>query len=96
MKRGFAVSEEWAYSDRDSGEPRSLDVLAASERGFDLSAQVVPSIVLMIECKRSEHPYIFFRMVTSPDTLWFPYIFGLPHGGVSLKESKDPRGTKSS
>jgi len=29
-------------------------------------------------------------MVTSPDTVWFPSIFGLPHGGVSLKESKDP------
>lgn len=90
VKRGFAVSEEWAYSDRGTGEPRSLDVLAASERRFDLRAQVVPSIVLMIECKKSAHPYIFFGMVTSPDVLWFPSIFGLPHGGVSLKESKNP------
>ncbi len=90
VKRGFAVTEEWGYSDRDSGEPRSLDVLAASEHRFDLRAEVIPGIVIMIECKRSEHPYIFFRMVTSPDLLWFPSIFGLPHGGVSLKESKNP------
>jgi hypothetical protein len=90
VKRGYSVTEEWGYADRDSGEPRSLDVLASSEGRFDLRAEVVPSIVLMIECKKSEHPFIFFRMVTRPDMPWFPSIFGLPHQGVSLKESKNP------
>jgi hypothetical protein len=45
----------------------------------------------MFECKKSEHPYIFFRMMTRPDMLWFPSVYGLPHGGVSLKESKNPQ-----
>jgi hypothetical protein len=47
----------------------------------------------MIECKRSEHPYIFFRMVTRSEMLWFPSVYGLPHLGVSLREgnsSKNP------
>ncbi len=93
VKRGFNVTEEWGYSDRDSGDTRSLDVLASSEGRFDLRAEVIPGIVLMIECKKSEHPYIFFRMVTRPDMLWFPSVFGLPYGGVSLWEknsSKNP------
>ncbi len=92
-KRGFYVTEEWGYSDRDSGDTRSLDVLASSDLIFDRRATVVPGLVVMIECKRSEHPYIFFRMVTQPDMFWFPSVFGLPHGGVSLREknpSKNP------
>jgi hypothetical protein len=91
VRHQFKVTEEWGYSDRDSGEPRSLDVLASSDERFDLRAEVVPGIVIMVECKKSEHPYIFFRMVTRPDMLWFPPVFGLPHGGVSLRE-KDSSG----
>jgi hypothetical protein len=86
VKRGFNVTEEWGYSDRDSGEPRSLDVLASSDQRFDRTAEVVPGIVVMIECKRSEHPYIFFRMVTRPHMEWFPSVYGLPHFGASLRE----------
>jgi hypothetical protein len=88
VKHHFNVSEEWGYSDRDSGEPRSLDVLASSDQPSDGRAEVVPGIVIMIECKKSEHPYIFFKMVTRPDMAWFPSVFGLPHSGVSLREKK--------
>jgi len=86
VKRGYNVTEEWGYSDPDSGEPRSLDVLASADQRFDLRAEITPGVVIMIECKKSEHPYIFFRMVTRPDMFWFPFIFGLPFGGVSLRE----------
>ncbi len=93
VKRGFDVTEEWGYSDRDTGEPRTLDVIASLDQRFDLRAPVRPGILLMIECKKSDHPYIFFRAVTDPDMGWFPAIFGLPHSGVSLREkspSKNP------
>jgi hypothetical protein len=43
VKGGFNVTEEWGYTDRDSGEPRSLDVLASSDQGFDARMQVVPA-----------------------------------------------------
>jgi hypothetical protein len=41
-KRGFYVTEEWGYSDRDSSEARSLDVLATSDLILDRMATVVP------------------------------------------------------
>jgi hypothetical protein len=88
-KSGFHVTEEWGYSDRESGSTRPLDVLAVSNLRLDQRATVVPGLVLMIECKKSEHPFIFFRMVTQPYMFWFPSVFGLPHSGVSLRQRKN-------
>src|ERR1700722_15919269 len=52
VRHQFKVTEEWGYSDRDSGEPRSLDVLASLDQRVDLRTEVVPGLVMMIECKK--------------------------------------------
>jgi hypothetical protein len=66
---GFEVAEEWVFADSDSGQVRALD-LFASRSLFDIRSEgdrrVRPELVLLIECKRSTMPYVFFESETRP------------------------------
>lgn len=80
-ERGFELEEEWAFEDADSGERRAIDIAArqlspagpvSSERG---TSEL--STVLLIECKQSRHPYVFFESVAPPELGEFPSVSGL-------------------
>jgi hypothetical protein len=66
---GFEVAEEWVFTDSDSGQVRALD-LYASRLLFDWRSEgdrrVRPELALLIECKRSVMPYVFFESETRP------------------------------
>ena len=89
LKMGFHVIEEWAFPGRNSPESRTLDLTARLALELDDLTNVVPGLFLLIECKKSVHPYVFFRTLAHQDMSWFPRIAGLPHGGISLLDEKD-------
>jgi hypothetical protein len=84
LKWGFYVTEEWGFPDRGSNEPRTLDLVAYCAFERPSQADVAPSLRLLIECKRSIHPYVFFQTLAHQDMSWFPRIAGLPHGGITI------------
>jgi hypothetical protein len=84
LKGDFGVSEEWGYIDRDTKEHRSLDIFAYKRVVVDSAAQA--SLALLIECKRSINPYVFFRNVIDREIPSFPKIAGLTANALFLKE----------
>lgn len=87
----LSVTEEWGYIDRDSQEHRTLDVFAFKALTDDKLANIQPLLIMLIECKRSEHPYVFFQNVTDRQIPRFPYIAGLQRGIVSIHERSGNR-----
>ena len=77
---GFAVTEEWGYIDRDTQERRSLDIHAFKRLSVDSEAR--PRLALLIECKRSIYPYVFFKNVVDREIPHFPKIAGLRPGDL--------------
>lgn len=92
LRKKFYCQEEWSFIDRKTKEIRSLDIMAQMEL-FDISKgqpKVRPTLNLLIECKQSELPYIFFL---SPDKLRtpnYPYFGGLFHKSITLSTNDDP------
>lgn len=67
--RDFAISEEWVFNDRDTGQLRALDIHATQSLYDERSEggrRVRPQLALLVECKRSEMPYVFFASHTRP------------------------------
>ena len=58
---GFKVTEEWGYIDNDTREHRSLDLFASRGLESNAAAKVIPRLDLLIECKRTIHPYVFSK-----------------------------------
>ena len=56
------LSEEWSYVDRDSGLLRAIDVRA--DRTYEQDDADDPhlraTLTLLVECKQSDMPYVFF------------------------------------
>ena len=75
----FRVQEEWPYLDVRTGQLRAMDLLAQRilwdpESEHDL--KVRPFLTLVVECKRSSAPYVFFEARNALATR-FPVIAGL-------------------
>lgn len=87
----FKITEEWGYIDRDTQEHRSLDIFAYHSLMDDQNISVQPSLVLLIECKRSRFPYIFFQRTASTPILRFPVVAGLSYGRVQIYEKSGNR-----
>jgi hypothetical protein len=79
LKRNFGVTEEWGYVDRETNIKRALDIFAYKEFSLEPKSQgrIVPSLGLLVECKRSESPYIFFKSATERYIPGFPNVLGL-------------------
>lgn len=75
LKAHFTVTEEWGYVDRVSDERRSLD-LFADKNLTTKTLRLEPFLVLMIECKRSDLPYVFFAAAIPRVPTDFPTIVG--------------------
>jgi hypothetical protein len=76
------LQEEWAYLDSETGQIRSIDIFAEMPLTTQLTSpgsSVVPYLNVLVECKQSEMPYIFFVRGRSPSEFYeFPEIAGLP------------------
>lgn len=65
------IVEEWGYSDRTTGEHRALDIFAQRELAPS-SDRLAPQLILLVECKRSDLPYVFFASARMSRTTPFP------------------------
>jgi hypothetical protein len=94
LRSTFRVVEEWAYKDRNTEETRTLDLWASSALPLDMTRdphRVRPHLDLLIECKQSELPYVFFHS-ESQGVPNFPSVAGLKGEEVALK-TDDSRNT---
>jgi hypothetical protein len=57
----FSVLEEWGFVDDKTDEHRSLDIYAYQALSDKTNANLHVGLTLLIECKRSRHPFIFFQ-----------------------------------
>ena len=72
----FRVTEEWGYFDKSTNTHRSLD-LFAYRRHDSRSDRIRPSCALLVECKRSQYPYVFFRRMADYEIPQFPRVLGI-------------------
>ena len=91
-RRGLLIQEEWAYVDKESSQVRSIDIFAELRFG-DIRRRITSYINLLVECKQSELPYVFFLRDSPPSTVYdFPEIAGLPSTEIVVHTPKeDPR-----
>jgi hypothetical protein len=87
----FTVTDEWGYIDRDKKDHRSIDIYAYKDLTADDSAIVQPDLVLLAECKRSVHPFVFFKNVNDRSIPGFPAVAGLNRGVVEIREASGKR-----
>lgn len=65
-----SIQEEWSYIDADTGQARSIDILARIPLGDrDDRHGRYPRLNLVVECKQSELPYVFFLREDPPQNL---------------------------
>ncbi len=79
LRNSFGVvSEEWSYADRQSGKLRAIDVSATRFlQDWEPHVRVRPCLDLLLECKKSELPYVFFLSDSNPSMSNFPFLAGL-------------------
>lgn len=66
------IEEEWSFTDDITKESRTIDIHAAKYLyEFKEQLRVRPTLDLLIECKQSELPYIFF-LSSQSDKVWLP------------------------
>ncbi|MEU7260789.1 hypothetical protein AB0B21_34030 [Streptomyces rimosus] len=75
----FRVQQEWGFRDRITGDMRSCDLMAMKELDTPPSdaSRIRTSLTVLIECKQSDLPYIFFSPARSPWQLALPQVTGL-------------------
>lgn len=87
----FQVQEEWSYLDRDTKELRTVDLLAELRlHDWEPQPRVRPHLSLLIECKQSSLPYVFFETSRTPLLIDFPTIAGLREDKIVLTTDDDP------
>ena len=96
LRTDFHLQEEWSYLDPDTRTLRTLDIVAENYF-YDLETngqpRTRPMLSLLIECKQSDLPYVFFAG-SKTYLRTFPVFAGLLHDVVSLS-TNDSRSTWS-
>lgn len=85
-----AVQEEWTYQDRDTGDVRAIDALAEAHLWnwqSEDQPRIRPVLSLLVECKQSELPHIFFTRPSGRSLS--PVVSGFPHSDVTLVTDDD-------
>ncbi|GAA1026731.1 hypothetical protein GCM10009557_05470 [Virgisporangium ochraceum] len=84
------IQEEWAYLDRESGQIRAIDIFAEvpfSSRPSipDGERPLFPCLNLLVECKQSYLPFVFFLRGRAPGLSGtFPEIVGPESNDIDL------------
>jgi hypothetical protein len=77
-KREFVVSPEWSFIDRDTNELRAIDIRASLALwDYDKDPRVRPHLELVIECKQSLLPFVFFTGEEMQFRASLPFLAGL-------------------
>jgi len=84
-------SEFRIIEDRVTGEPRALDVLAQRAILEGPERQVQLGVTLLLECKKSELPFVFFDSTTKRMPPNFPRVFGYKKYGFTLQAKTESR-----
>lgn len=90
LRGDYLVQEEWAFEDRTTRETRAIDVLAATQLESLPSheSRVRPAIALLLECKQSDLPFVFFR--SEPQLApQFPLVAGLHKEDLVIRTDDD-------
>ncbi len=91
LSKAFHVREEWSYVDRDTQALRTIDIVASCP--LDASRinekRVRPQLDLIIECKKSELPFVFFATRHHPWIPNFPIVAGLNQTDIELVTDDD-------
>lgn len=84
------IRDEWSYLDRESSQIRTTDI-SAEKWLFDIGSEdfLRPMLDLIIECKTSELPYVFFTTENKPYVRDFPYLAGLPRYEITAWTDDD-------
>jgi hypothetical protein len=80
-EKEWLVAEEASFLDPDTEASRTLDVRARRLLGELTEAEsrrFYPSLELLIECKQSDFPYVFFRSDPFGPPVTFPRLQGVP------------------
>ncbi|MCX4908327.1 hypothetical protein [Streptomyces sp. NBC_00878] len=91
------IQEEWEYIDSETQQARSVDILAdIGVLNFDRRVYKAPAMPLfcrlnlVVECKQSENPYIFFLREAPPEGApSFPEMFGPIKEAVKVFERSE-------
>jgi hypothetical protein len=91
LRKQFSCQEEWSYIDSKTNENRSIDIMAQMDL-YDYKNQprVRPILNLLIECKQSELPYVFFLCPEAIRSYFYPYICGLQSRDLTIYTDDDP------
>lgn len=92
----FKIVEEWGFVDDETKEHRSLDIYGYRVLSEQAEAGIHAGMMLLVECKRSRHPFIFFRQVVSRTTPQFPSVHGIPRRVIEIYERGSGRMTEAS
>ena len=91
LRPTLGVHEEWSYIDRNTKELRSVDLHANLRlHHWNPQPRVRPQLDLLIECKKSQLPYIFFLSRNAPYFLGFPIVAGLARDKIEITTDDDP------
>jgi hypothetical protein len=92
LRRDFNVQDEWSYIDRDTKEIRTIDILA-SRVLYNFAdknhPRIRPTLNILIECKQSILPYVFFLSPNSPWLSEYPILSGLFKNSIILSTDDD-------
>lgn len=91
LRSQFHVQQEWCYLDKDTHESRTIDILAEKSL-FDLTQEqprVRPTLDLLVECKQSALPYVFFLTANKPWVPYFPLLGGLFKHALTITTDDD-------
>lgn len=92
LRGEFFVQEEWAFADTETDTIRTIDLLAGLEywNGREPQPRVRPSLRVLVECKSSGLPYIFFPTSSAPYIPNFPLLAGLGSPDIVVTSDDDP------
>lgn len=74
-KSGWAVRNQVYYQDKEEGKPRSVDIVATKAWFENFGAYDRLNINLVIECKKSVKPWVFFMTSKDSPLFDFPFYF---------------------
>jgi hypothetical protein len=88
----YGVVEEWSYIHKDSGEIRTIDIMAQKWLWTMSEGQPIvrPNLALLVECKQSDMPHIFFLSSSKPWMPNFPLLAGLRSNHVTISTDDTP------
>lgn len=91
LRKEFQIEEEWSFIDSKTKEIRAIDIMAEKPL-YDYMVEhptVRPTLNLIIECKQSELPYVFFFSAENRHTNYYPVISGLFKKDITLSTNDD-------